>query len=162
MQIRTAAPADDRAITALINLAFQIERFFVHGDRIAIEEVQRRLTDGTFFLAEDAEGLAGCVYVELHGERAYLGLLSVDPARQGSGIGTRLMSVGEDYARQNGSRFMDLLIVSLREELPGFYTRLGYIAEGTSPFSDPARLKQPCHFVKMSKPLIDAIPESLP
>ena len=30
----------------------------------------------------DEGGLAGCVYLELRGERAYLGLLSVDPARQ--------------------------------------------------------------------------------
>jgi N-acetylglutamate synthase-like GNAT family acetyltransferase len=153
MQVRTAVLADADAITRLINLAFQVERFFMDGDRIGIEEVQQRLGTGRFLLAEDANGLAGCAYVELQSERSYLGLLSVDPARQKSGIGKQLVFAAEECARHAGCRFMDLRIVNLREELPGFYSRLGYVEDGTSAFPEHAHPKQPCHFVNMSKPL---------
>ena len=45
------------------------------------------MAKGQFLLAGDNEKLTGCVYLERRGERAYLGLLAVDPERQGSGIG---------------------------------------------------------------------------
>jgi hypothetical protein len=48
---------------------------------------------------------------------------------------------------------MDLQIVSVREELPRFYRRRGYIETGTAPFPADLTPKLPCHFVKMSKPL---------
>ena len=46
---------------------------------------------------------------------------------------------------------MDIHIVNLREELPAYYRRLGYVEKGTLPFSDPSRASQPCHFVVMTK-----------
>lgn len=49
---------------------------------------------------------------------------------------------------------MDLRIVNLREELPPFYRRLGYVETGTAPFQEEIKSKLPCHFVLMSKPLV--------
>jgi hypothetical protein len=49
---------------------------------------------------------------------------------------------------------MDLRIVNLREELPPFYRRLGYVETGTAPFPEEIKSKLPCHFVLMSKPLV--------
>ncbi|HXW90545.1 MAG TPA: GNAT family N-acetyltransferase, partial [Terriglobales bacterium] len=95
----------------------------------------------------------GCVYVEIRGDRSYLGLLSVDPARQKTGLGSKLMSAAEDYCAKAGSRLMDLRIVNVRKELPEFYHRLGYVESGTEPFTAGLSVKVPCHFVKMSKPL---------
>ncbi|HYL76426.1 MAG TPA: GNAT family N-acetyltransferase [Bryobacteraceae bacterium] len=137
----------------LINRAFQVERFFLDRDRIASEEVRTRMERGKFILAEEDEALAGCVYIEPLGERAYLGLLSVDPSRQRSGLGRQLMSAAEDHGRAAGCRFMDLLIVNLRVELPEYYRRLGYVENGTAPFPEEAHPKLPCHFVKMWKAL---------
>jgi len=151
--LRTASLADAEAITGLINEAFQVERFFLDGDRIRLEEVRARFETGSFVVAEDGDGLAGSVYVELRGERAYLGLLSIAPARQRAGLGTLLTSAAEDFCRANGCRFVDLLIVNLRKELPGYYRRLGYLDAGAAPFPHEVQPKQPCHFVKMSKPL---------
>ncbi len=150
---RCAQAADAEAIVVLINLAFQVERFFIEGDRIGFGEVRDLLRKGEFLLEEDEGALTGCVYVEPRGERAYLGLLSVDPARQGSGVGSRLVAAAEEYCRVRGSRFMDLQIVNLREELPEFYRRRGYVAAGAAPFPAGVPTKLPCHFVKMSKPL---------
>jgi GNAT superfamily N-acetyltransferase len=152
-RLRIADAADTECIVRLVNAAFQVERFFLDADRINADEVRARLAAGKFILADDDGSLVGCVYVEPKAGRAYLGLLSVDPARQRSGIGRHLMSAAEGYCRNAGSTFMDLRIVNLRTELPPFYRRLGYVENGTAPFPEEANPKLPCHFVIMTKPL---------
>jgi len=152
--IRIATSADAPQITAVINAAFRIaEGFFVDGNRISQAEVEELLAKGAFLLAEADGKLNGCVYVELRGERSYLGLLSVDPTIQQSGLGSQLMLEAERYCRERGSHGMDILIVSLREELPSFYQKRGYVESGTSPFPPDVPTKIPCHFINMSKPL---------
>jgi predicted N-acetyltransferase YhbS len=154
LPIRIASPGDAAKITAVINAAFRIaEGFFIDGNRITQAEVEQLLTKGAFLLAEDGEKLNGCVYVEMRGERSYLGLLSVDPDYQQGGLGSFLMLEAERFCRERGSRFMDILIVHLREELPAFYQKRGYIQNGTSPFPEDVPTKVPCHFINMSKPL---------
>jgi len=151
---RIATAADTAKITTVINAAFRIaEGFFVDGLRISEAEVEQHLNKGVFLLAETADTLNGCVYVELRGERSYLGLLSVDPDSQQSGLGSFLMVAAENYCRERGSRFMDIYIVNLRAELPPFYQRRGYTETGTSPFPDYLITKIPCHFINMSKAL---------
>jgi predicted N-acetyltransferase YhbS len=154
LPIRIASPDDAAKITAVINAAFRIaEGFFIDGNRITQAEVEQLLTKGAFLLAEDGEKLNGCVYVEMRGERSYLGLLSVDPDYQQGGLGSFLMLEAEEFCRERGSRFMDILIVHLREELPAFYQKRGYIQNGTSPFPEDVPTRVPCHFINMSKPL---------
>jgi predicted N-acetyltransferase YhbS len=154
LQVRVAVPSDARAITHVINRAFrQAESFLIDRDRIDQPTVQSLLDKGTFLLVEDNATLAGCVYVELRGDRAYLGLLSVDPQRQKAGLGSTLMKAAEEFCAQAGCRFIDLQIVNVRRELPSFYHHRGYVATGTAPFVPGITPKVPCHFVKMSKPL---------
>jgi GNAT superfamily N-acetyltransferase len=154
MTVRTAVPADAVNITNVINAAFRIaEGFFVDGPRISQAEVEELLVKGSFLLAEADDKLSGCVYVELRDERSYLGLLSVDPSCQKSGLGSVLMVEAENYCREHGARFMDIYIVNLREELPAFYRRRGYVENGTTPFPDDVPTKAPCHFINMTKPL---------
>jgi N-acetylglutamate synthase-like GNAT family acetyltransferase len=143
------------AITAVINAAFrQAESFFVERDRIDVEKVQALLRSGEFIVSEENGKITGCVYVEMRGERSYLGLLAVDPKAQKSGLGSKLMSAAEDHCRKAGSRFMDIQIVNLRKELPEFYHRRGYVETGTAPFTAGIETKIPCHFVKMAKGLV--------
>ena len=98
--------------------------------------------------------LLGCVYVELRGERGYLGMLAVSPARQGGGIGTRLIAAAEEFCREMGCRTMELTVVDLRTELPPLYGRFGYRVVGTAPFpTDTMPVKMPCSFLVMQKPL---------
>ena len=153
-KIRIADSSDDEKITAVINAAFKIaEGFFVDGNRITLEEVRQHRSSGAFLVAENDDAVTGCVYVEPRGERAYLGLLSVNPAVQQGGLGSRLMEAGEDYCRQRGARFMDIYIVNLRTELPAFYEHRGYVENGTTPFPADVPTKQACHFINMTKPL---------
>lgn len=167
MQVRVAEVGDVEAIASVINAAFrQAEGFLIDRDRIDLETVRELLRTGIFLVAgnaaekaadnvaDDLGALCGCVYVELRGERSYLGLLSVDPLHQKSGLGSKLIDAAEDYGAKAGSRLMDLQIVNLRKELPDFYHRKGYIETGTAPFPPGLNPKLPCHFVKMSKPLI--------
>lgn len=154
VQIRIADPADAGQVMAVINSAFRIaEDFFCGADRITPEEVERLFTTGTILVAETDRVLAGCVYVELRGERSYLGLLSVDPSQQQSGLGSLLMTAGEKHCRERGSQFMDIYIVNLRVELIPFYQRRGYSETGTLPFPPEVETKLPCHFITMAKTL---------
>lgn len=153
MKIRTADPEDAAEIARLVNVAFRPERFFIDQDRTNPEKIRALLQKGKFLLVEQAGALAGCVYVELRGERGYFGLLAVDPALQRRGLGSHLVAAAEEYCRAAG-RFMDLTIVNLRTELPAIYHRLGYTENGTLPFPSDQEANQPCHLVRMSKSLV--------
>ena len=154
LPVRVATSADADRITAVINAAFRIaEGFFIDSDRITEAEIEESLSKGDFLLAEHGEKLLGCVYVEMRGARSYLGLLSVDPECQQGGVGSLLMSEAERYCRERGSRFMDILIVHLREDLPPYYRKRGYTENGTSPFPADVETRVPVHFINMSKPL---------
>src|SRR5713226_2906252 len=96
LKIRHALDADISALTALINAAFRVEQPFIEGDRTNPDGVRNYMQKGKFLLAEDAAGLAGCVYIEFRGDRGYVGLLGVDPPQQGAGLGRKLMDVAEN------------------------------------------------------------------
>ena len=154
ISIRLAQPADAAGITNLINTAFQIvEGFFIDGPRLDQSEVEEKLQKGNFLVAESGERMNGCVYVEMRGERSYLGLLSVNPNYQKGGLGSFLMTEAEAHCRSRGSRFMDILIINVRTELQPFYEHRGYSQVGTTPFEEGIETKIPIHFINMSKPL---------
>jgi len=152
--VRIARLAEATAITGVINAAFhQAEDFFIERDRIDLDKVRSLLNTGEFLVSESDGTITGCVYVEIKGDRSYLGLLAVDPKAQKSGLGSSLMSAAENHCRKVGSRFIDIKIVNLRKELPDFYHRRGYVETGTAPFTAGLSPRLPCHFVKMSKAL---------
>jgi GNAT superfamily N-acetyltransferase len=157
--VRAAMEADREAIRRLVNDAFDVERFLKKGggDRLQGDGEYEELWErGTFLVKEEDGALVGCVYVEPRGERAYLGLLSIAPTRQGTGLGKQLNTVAEQYARELGCRWMDLRVVSPRaEQLLPLYRRLGYVETGTQEY--PAALVEkmtiPGHFILMEKAL---------
>jgi predicted N-acetyltransferase YhbS len=151
--IRHADDRDSEALMRLINLAFRVEKFFIESDRLSLQQVLEHLDNGVFLIAEDDGKMAGCIYVEVRGERGYFGLLSVEPTRQRSGLGRWLIAAAEEFCSNAGCRFMDMRIVNLRQELPAYYAKLGYSETGTSPFPADVETKLPCHFIDMTKAL---------
>lgn len=163
ISVRRAQPADTSAIAALVNRAYEVEEAFVDGPRTSEVEIAR-LVHG-FLVLEQGGALVAAVYVEVGVEpggdaAGYVGMLSVDPAVQGMGIGTRLVRIAEAMCDAMGATHVRLQIVNLREELGRWYRGLGYRAIGTSPFDDD-RTKQPCHFIEMRKELAPAAPVGL-
>src|SRR5260370_42409441 len=108
LRVRTADLGDVAALVRLINSAFRVELPYIEGDRIDAAGVRSYMATGKFLLAEDSSGLAGCVYVELRGDRGYLGFLGVDPQCQVTRLGPKLI-----YAAENFFRLADCVSVYL-------------------------------------------------
>jgi ribosomal protein S18 acetylase RimI-like enzyme len=153
LHIRPAVPADSPRLIPLINQAFAVETFMT-GPRTDPERLAASLQKGTILLAEDKSGqLVASIYVELRGDRGYAGMLAVDPARQRSGIGRRMMQAAEDYLRARGCVALDITVLSLRTELPPIYRAYGFVETGTERFDYPHPLKDglQTHCIAMSK-----------
>ncbi|MBV8631867.1 MAG: GNAT family N-acetyltransferase [Silvibacterium sp.] len=149
-----AAEADFEALLQLTNTAFEVERFFKIEDRLDSSSLRSYFSKGNFIVAEEDGRLVASVYVQRNGDRAYLGLLAVEPSLQKRGLGRRLTAAAEEFAREMGARFMDLTVVNLRTELPPIYEKLGYRIAGVAPFpGDQMPVTQPCHFICMTKEL---------
>ena len=154
MHVRPATDSDIPAIVRVTNLAYAVETF-IDGTRTDESDVARHMSSGRFLLAEDAQGIAASVYVEINSARGYFGMLSVDPVRQGTGLGRVMIEAAERFAREHGCTHMDITVLSLRTELPPFYRKFGYREIGTEPFLLEAgrQLSEPCHCILMEKPL---------
>src|ERR1700730_2502943 len=101
--IRQVVPDEARVVAGLINEAFTVEAFFKIGDRTSAHEVVQMTGDGEFLVLEEPRGaIAGCVYLTFHRDRAYFGMLSIAPSRQGRGFGRRLIDAVEARARERG------------------------------------------------------------
>jgi GNAT superfamily N-acetyltransferase len=156
MAPRLATIADVPALVRLINRAYRVEDFFIDGDRTHDQDVRERLgRPNACFVVVDGDGgtLAGAVYVEVRGGDGYFGMLSVDPARQGQGLGRALVQAAEAHCRAAGCAVLDIDVVNLRDELPAFYAAFGFAPRGTAPFPDPHKLRREAHLVVMSKPI---------
>jgi len=154
MHVRPATDSDIPAIVRVTNLAYAVETF-IDGTRTDESDVARHMSSGRFLLAEDEQGIAASVYVEINSGRGYFGMLSVDPVRQGTGLGRVMIEAAERFAREHGCTHMDITVLSLRTELPPFYRKFGYREIGTEPFLLEAgrQLSEPCHCILMEKPL---------
>jgi GNAT superfamily N-acetyltransferase len=150
---RVAAEADIEAIVRLVNHAYEVESFFVRGDRVSPNAVRRSLETGTILVVDGPAGtVQGCVFVTVANGRGYFGMLAVDPAAQGHGLGRRLVARAEAHAREAGATTMDISVVNVRADLIATYSRMGYTPRGTEPYEHRPTL-QPVHFVLMEKRL---------
>lgn len=150
--IRVAHASDANAIVTIVNDAYQVEAFFVGGDRIGPADVLGLIDAGACLVAEEGGQVVACVQVAARAPRGYFGMLAVAPAVQGRGLGRRLIAVAESTVRAAGCALMDIKVVNLRTDLVAFYQSLGYRTTGTEPYEHRPVL-QPCHFVLMEKRL---------
>jgi GNAT superfamily N-acetyltransferase len=154
--VRLATTADARALAALVNTAYEVEHFFVAGDRTNPDEVAGLARAGVLLVLDrPGGGLAAAVMVKADGPRGFLAMLSVAPGLQGKGVGRRMVAVAEAWCAARGCAEMNLEVVNLRTELEAWYRSLGYREVGTAPYEHRPAL-QPCHFVCLAKPLAHA------
>ncbi|MBB3871938.1 GNAT family N-acetyltransferase [Brevundimonas mediterranea] len=99
--------------------------------------------DRVILLAHRDGALVGCVQVARVGDDlAYLGMLTVEPTLQASGLGRRLLDAAESEAvARFAARRMEMTVIHRRAELIAWYERRGYRHTGeTRPFPvDPPR-----------------------
>jgi len=130
MRIRGAGPGDVAAIEALVERAYgvYIERIGLrpgpmdddHG-----EQVRR----GLVHVAEDGAGdpeVVGVIVLVEGDHRLVIENVAVDPARQGEGIGRRLLEFAEETARRAGFGTVALYTHEKMTENLALYARLGY------------------------------------
>jgi GNAT superfamily N-acetyltransferase len=138
----------------VINAAFAIEDF-LEGTRTDEERMSELMKKGTFLVAADAERIVASVYTEMRGDRAYFGMLAVDPSQQGTGLGRMMVEAAEAHCRSLGAKVMDISVLTLRPELPPLYRKLGYVETGVEEFrpSRPLKAGVECKAIVMSKTL---------
>jgi ribosomal protein S18 acetylase RimI-like enzyme len=143
-----ARAADVPALVQLINGAYRgdssrrgwtTETDLVGGPRIDAAAVEGIIAaaDNALLVLRAQSGLFACAHVsKLADGVAHLGLLTVRPALQGSGIGRQMLAAAERYAvKHYGARSMELTVIGAREELLAWYERRGYLPTGaTRPF----------------------------
>jgi len=151
--LRHATPDDVASINSLVNRAFAVELFFKTGDRTDELQIRELIDQGPFLLLTDSDQPIAAVHVKVNGDRIYIGMLAVDPAKQKSGIGSRMMREAEDFGRSSGCKFADIRVVSVRPELPVIYRKLGYVESGVESAAVIKTATMPVHFITMSKPL---------
>jgi predicted N-acetyltransferase YhbS len=155
LHFRMAAESDQKHLIPLINSAFSVETF-LEGTRTDGKRLIEDMRKGCILVAEDGSGqLLACVYTEVRGARGYLGMLAVDPAYQRVHIGRRIVGAAEEHLRQQGCEAVDIVVLSLRTELPPIYRRFGYAETGTEDFhpAQPVKPGAKCHGIVMSKRL---------
>jgi N-acetylglutamate synthase-like GNAT family acetyltransferase len=154
LTFRTADISDIDAIVRLVNRAFVAESPYVEGERVNPDALREMWPRGTFLLGEDQGQLIACIFIEPRAAQAHLGLVSVEPARQGGGLGSELMAAAEARCRAAGFREMELRFIDRRTELERFYEQIGFARTGITEPPPPARAKVPFHFVQMIKSVV--------
>ena len=141
-RFRRYQPGDTAALVALINAAnsggggagWTHEADLFHGERIDIAELVSLLEapGSMFLLCVEGSELAGCAYLKPIENAAYLGLLAVRPALQGSGVGKEILGECERVVREewDGAAIRMTVITQHRPELAAFYERRGYLRTG--------------------------------
>ena len=163
-----ATGQDIPALNALVNGAYRgdtsrkgwtTEADILDGIRTSEEALRAMLQNpASTILKCEAEGqLLGCVYLEKKEPELYLGMLTVSPDMQTSGIGKRLLLAAEQLALEQRCQTISMTVITVRHELIAWYERRGFRTTGeTKPFPDDPAFgipKQPLEFIVMKKEL---------
>ena len=147
-----ATTEDIDALELLVNSAYRgetskkgwtTEADLLDGIRIDKERLEEiiRNSDSVILKMIDEDGIiTGCVNLQKKQDSMFLGMLTVKPGAQGSGLGKRLMQEAEEYARLQGCSRMVMTVISVRSELIAWYERRGYHLTGEKkpfPSNDP-------------------------
>ena len=105
---------------------------------------------GDVFVADEAGRVVGVAATERREDGLYLDRLAVDPAKQGTGLGSWLLVRLEEVSRARGDRAMSLVTAEMMDHLIRLYRRHGFEIVHRGP---PDHGKDPHTRVHMVKPL---------
>lgn len=168
--IKLATIADRFAIISLLNRAYRgesskqgwtTEANIIAGDRRTDEAnlLQVMNQPGSVFLkySSDEQLITGCVNLQQHGDKIYLGMFSVSPQEQGRGIGKHILRAAEEYALHLHCKAIYMSVITVRHELINWYQRHGYFDTGErKPFIEDGltgKHLQPLEFMILEKSL---------
>jgi ribosomal protein S18 acetylase RimI-like enzyme len=139
--ITKATIEDVTALNNLINSAYRgesskkgwtTEANILEGKRTTEEELIAIIQDqkNTILKYSENNEIIGCVLLKQKEDELYLGMLTVSPELQNSGIGKKLMQQAEIFALNLGLSKIVMTVISVREELISWYKRHGFVDTG--------------------------------
>jgi ribosomal protein S18 acetylase RimI-like enzyme len=172
MELEDVRAADLPAFHALIERAYRgdtaragwtHEADLLVGPRTSLAELQDVIDNPAKLLLmwrEEGHVRAGVLLHHKGDGLAYLGMLTVEPGRQGGGLGKRLLRAAEAEAdRRWGARRVEMQVFPQRTALIAFYGRHGYRLTGERrpfPYAEAptaGALRDDLEFVVLEKPL---------
>jgi ribosomal protein S18 acetylase RimI-like enzyme len=142
LRFRAATAADTGAVVALVESAYRgeasragwtTEADLLDGRRTGPDHIAAILARerSGLLLAEDATGLVACAHVAVEDGAGYFGMFSVQPTRQGGGLGKQVLAEAERIVREEwGCDTLRMTVIDVRDELIAFYERRGYRRTG--------------------------------
>lgn len=139
--ITKASLQDIPALTVLINSAYKgetskkgwtTEANLLEGKRTDEQEMTEIFLDpkNTILKYTENDQIIGSVLLVEKGHQLYLGMLTVSPELQNSGIGKKMLAEAENHAKTLGLSSIIMTVISVREELIAWYKRHGYVDTG--------------------------------
>lgn len=139
--ITKATLEDVSTLNKLINSAYRgesskkgwtTEANLLEGKRTTEKELIEIIQDkkNTILKFTEDNQIIGCVLLIEKEHQLYLGMLTVSPELQNSGIGKKLMRQAEIHASELGLSKIVMTVISIREELISWYKRNGYVDTG--------------------------------
>ena len=168
---RAAVAGDISAVVELIESAYRgdtsragwtTEADLLDGRRTGRDDIEAILSraQSQILLAERDGELLACAHVAVEDGTGYFGMFSVNPRKQGEGLGKMVLAEAERIAAEHWScPTMRMTVIDIRDELIAFYERRGYHRTGIKkpfPYGD-ARFGLPkrddLRFEVLEKPL---------
>ena len=139
--ITKASLKDVSHLNTLINSAYRgasskkgwtTEANILEGLRTTEAELTEIMADAknTILKFTDNDQIIGCVLLIEKQQKLYLGMLTVSPNLQNSGIGKQLLKEAEKQALTLGLPKIVMTVISVRGELIAWYKRHGYADTG--------------------------------
>lgn len=154
-------------ITNLVNEAYRgesskkgwtTEAHLLEGNRITEKELLEIFQNNTntILVYEENEKIIGSVLLTNKVTELYLGMLTISPELQNSGLGKKLLQAAEDFANQVQLPKIVMTVISIRKELIAWYVRNGYVDTGIrepfpSNFEDLVLHHEPLEFIVLEK-----------